>query len=272
MNNSPVELARRRKIRERNPVGYRLAHWLIWIWVCYITPGPLTFDLFARGFDLRMAAWLGVVLAVTGVAGLRGRLPGVEPRPYIIRFTEDKPNPVYRRVCYTLAWSDVVTFALLNLSSLIVTIMTGGWYLRQLYEIAYYPLAVTIWILGAAGMLPRAKRSTGDEWRERRCFYGAVWAVCLTQPVLWLLWAVLPPTRAGAAAKLVAFVAVLAGAGWMAYHGMLPRTQVHSAWRACDGPEDRPAPSLQRRPDHASMVLVCSSSPAAGVSGRLDRA
>ena len=171
-----------------------------------------------------MAAWLGVVLAVTGVAGLRGRLPGVEPRPYIIRFTEDKPNPVYRRVCYTLAWSDVVTFALLNLSSLIVTIMTGGWYLRQLYEIAYYPLAVTIWILGAAGMLPRAKRSTGDEWRERRCFYGAVWAVCLTQPVLWLLWAVLPPTRAGAAAKLVAFVAVLAGAGWMAYHGMLPRT------------------------------------------------
>ena len=236
MNNIPVELARRRKIRERNPVGYRLAHWLIWIWVCYITPGPLTFDLFARGFDLRMAAWLGVVLAVTGVAGLRGRLPGVEPRPYIIRFTEDKPNPVYRRVCYTLAWSDVVTFALLNLSSLIVTIMTGGWYLRQLYEIAYYPLAVTIWILGAAGMLPRAKRSTGDEWRERRCFYGAVWAVCLTQPVLWLLWAVLPPTRAGAAAKLVAFVAVLAGAGWMAYHGMLPRTQVHSAWRACDQP------------------------------------
>ena len=41
---------------------------------------------------------------------------------------------------------------------------------------------------------------------------------------------------------------------------------------ARDGPEDRPAPSLQRRPDHASMVLVCSSSPAAGVSGRLDRA
>ena len=96
VNNIPVELARRRKIRERNPVGHRLAHWPIWIWVCYITPGPLTFDLFARGFDLRMAAWLGVVLAATGVAGLRGRLPGVEPRPYIIRFTEDKPNPVYR--------------------------------------------------------------------------------------------------------------------------------------------------------------------------------
>ena len=152
MNNIPVELARRRKIRERNPVGYRLAHWLIWIWVCYITPGPLTFDLFARGFDLRMAAWLGVVLAATGVAGLRGRLPGVEARPYIIRFTEDKPNPVYRRVCYTLAWSDVVTFALLNLSSLIVTIMTGGWYLRS--------RSMAVKILGAAGCC-RAPRQPG---------------------------------------------------------------------------------------------------------------
>ena len=50
----------------------------------------------------------------TGIAGLRGRLPGVEPRPYIIRFTEDRPNPLYRRVCYTLAWSEVIAFALLN--------------------------------------------------------------------------------------------------------------------------------------------------------------
>ena len=177
MNNIPVELARRRKIRERNPVGHRLAHWPIWIWVCYITPGPLTFDLFARGFDLRMAAWLGVVLAATGVAGLRGRLPGVEPRPYIIRFTEDKPNPVYRRVCYTLAWSDVVTFALLNLSSLVVTIMTGSWYLPQLYEIAYFPLAVAIWILGAAGMLPRQAIDPGRLARASlllRCGVGRV--------------------------------------------------------------------------------------------------
>ena len=224
-NNVPGELASRRKTRERNTVGYRLAHWPIWIWVCYITPGPLTFDLFERGFDLRMAVWLGVVVAATGVAGLRGRLPGVEPRPYIIHFTEDKPNPVYRRVCYTLAWSDIVVFTLLNLSSVVVTIVTGGWYLRQLYEIAYFPLVATIWILGAAGMLPRVKRSTRDEGRERRYFYGALWAACLAQLVLWLLWAVLPLTRGGGAAKLIAFVAVLAGVGWTAYRGMLPRTR-----------------------------------------------
>ena len=65
-----------------------------------------------------MAIWLGLVLVGTGIAGLRGKLPGVEPAPYIIRFTEDKPNPLYRRVCYTFAWSAVLTFALLNLAGL----------------------------------------------------------------------------------------------------------------------------------------------------------
>ncbi|MXY17213.1 MAG: hypothetical protein F4Y57_09525, partial [Acidobacteria bacterium] len=85
MNDIPVELASARKIRERNKISYRLAHWPIWIWVGFIIPAPLTFDLFESGFDGRMAAWLGVVMLATGVAGLRGRLPGVEPRPYIIR-------------------------------------------------------------------------------------------------------------------------------------------------------------------------------------------
>ncbi len=98
------------RFRERNTALYRLAHWPIWIFVFFIAPGPLTFDLFEHGFDNRMATWLGVVLLATGIAGLRGRLPGVEPRPYILRFTEDKPNPLYRRVCYTMAWSDLITF------------------------------------------------------------------------------------------------------------------------------------------------------------------
>jgi len=53
------------------------------------------------GFDLPWWAW---VLLGTGIAGLFGQLPGVEPRPYILRFTEDKPNPLYRRICYTVAW------------------------------------------------------------------------------------------------------------------------------------------------------------------------
>ena len=39
-----------------------------------------------------MALWLAAVLVATGIAGLRGSLPGVEPRPYIIRFTEDRPT------------------------------------------------------------------------------------------------------------------------------------------------------------------------------------
>src|SRR5580693_1859198 len=101
----PVEYASERRIRERNKLYYRFNHWPIWIFVFFIAPGPLTFDLFERGFDSRMALWLGAVLLSTGIAGLRGRLPGVEPKPYINRFTEDRPNPLYRRVCYTFAWS-----------------------------------------------------------------------------------------------------------------------------------------------------------------------
>ena len=55
-----IELASDRRIRTRNKLSYRLAHWPIWIWVFFIAPGPLTFDLFERGFDIRMArqpAW-----------------------------------------------------------------------------------------------------------------------------------------------------------------------------------------------------------------------
>src|SRR4029453_2216226 len=81
-----IELASDRTIRERNKISYRFAHWPIWIFVFFIPPGPLAFDLFAHGFDSRMALWLGVVLIGTGIAGLYGKLPGVEPRPYIIRF------------------------------------------------------------------------------------------------------------------------------------------------------------------------------------------
>src|SRR5208282_644921 len=103
------------RFRQRNKISYRLAHWPIWIFVFFIAPGPLTFDLIERGFDRRTAAWLAVVLKGTGAAALRGWLPGVEPRPYILRFTEDKPNPLYRRICYTLAWSDLISFVLLNL-------------------------------------------------------------------------------------------------------------------------------------------------------------
>ena len=220
-----VERASDRTIRTRNKINYRLAHWPIWIWTFFIAPGPLTFDLFARGFDSRMAMWLGFVLAATGIAGLRGRLPGVEPAPYIIRFTEDRPNPLYRRVCYTFGRCAVITFAALNAAGLVVAIVTGHWYLKQMYWAAYFPIAGTIWLLGALGLLPRVKRSTAGEGHERRYFYGSVWAVCVAQPVLWFLWAVMPQTRVADTIKLVVFVSVLAYMGNRARLGLLPRTR-----------------------------------------------
>lgn len=221
----PVEYASQRKIRDRNKLYYRFNHWPIWIFVFFIAPGPLTFDLFDRGFDARMVAWLGAVLVGTGIAGLRGCLPGVEPRPYIIRFTEDRPNPLYRRVCYTLAWSEVVTFAVLNIAGMVLAITSGDWRLREIYEFAYFPIAGTFWLLGAAGKLPRVKPSTKGEGHERRYFYGSVWAVSWAQPVLWVLWKILPESRLTAGIKLTVFVAILALVGNLARLGRLPRTR-----------------------------------------------
>src|SRR5688572_21286803 len=138
-----------------------------------------------------MATWLGVVLLATGIAGLRGRLPGVEPRPYIIRFTEDRPNPLYRRICYTVAWGEIIAFALLNIAGLAVAAATGTWMLKEIYRYAYFPIAGTMWALGAFGKLPRVKPSTAGEGHERRYFYGSVWAVAVAQPILWLAWQLL---------------------------------------------------------------------------------
>jgi hypothetical protein len=193
--------------------------------VFFIAPGPLTFDLFESGFDRRMIAWLGVVLLGTGIAGLFGQLPGVEPRPYIIRFTEDRPNPLYRRVCYTLAWSEAIAFALLNITGLVLAIVYGTWQLRQLYDVAYFPIVIVIWLLGALGQLPRVKPSTQGEGHERRYFYGTVWAVAIAQPILWALWKLLPQARAADAFKLIVFVGVLAYIGNLARRGLLPRTR-----------------------------------------------
>jgi hypothetical protein len=220
-----VELADDRRIRERNKVSYRLAHWPLWIFVFFIAPGPLTFELFERGVDRRMLFWLAIVLVGTGIAGLRGKLPGVEPRPYIIRFTEDRPNPLYRRVCYTLAWSEVIAFALLNAAGVGYAAATGLWRLRQLYDAAYFPIVMTIWILGAIGWLPRVKPSTQGEGHERRYFYGSVWAVSIAQPLLWVMWKIVPVGRPGDAIKLMVFLGTLAWVGNLARRGLLPRTR-----------------------------------------------
>ena len=220
-----IELASDRRIRERNKISYRLNHWPIWIFVFFIAPGPMTFTLFEHGFNLKMAAWMGAVLLGTGLAGLFGQLPGVEPRPYIIRFTEDRPNPLYRRICYTLAWSEAISFAVLNIAGLAYAVATGEWRLRQMYEAAYFPIAGSIWILGALGWLPRVKPSTKGEGHERRYFYGSVWAVSIAQPILWLMWKVLPRSQASDAIKLAIFVGILAWVGNLARRGVLPRTR-----------------------------------------------
>jgi hypothetical protein len=220
-----VEYASERKLRERNKLYYRFAHWPIWIAVFYLAPGPFTFDLFAHGFHPYMAAWLGVVLVGTGIAGVRGQLPGVEPKPYIIRFTEDRPNPLYRRICYTLAWSELVTYAILNLAGLLGAILTGHWRLQQIYFYSYFPIASVLWILGALGKLPRVKSSTKGEGHERRYFYGMLWACLVAQPLLGLLWWWLPRGRELDFVRLGGFLGALVCMGVLAVLGVLPRTR-----------------------------------------------
>jgi len=79
--------------------------------------------------------------------------------------------------------------------------------------------------LGLLGRLPRVLPSTKNEGHERRFFYGSVWAVCVAQPVLWLLWRVLPQNRPFDALKLAVFVGLLAWMGNLARRGRLPRTR-----------------------------------------------
>ena len=223
---SKVEYAAERKMRTRNTRIYRACHWPIWIFVFFLAPGPLTFTLFAHGFSLGNSLWLALVLAGTGIAALRGRLPGAEPAPYILRFDEDRPNPLYRRICYTFAWSAAITYGLLNLSGLLIACFTGLWSMKQIYNYAYLPLAALVLLLGALGKLPRVEPSTSKEGTHRRYFYGTVWAVTAAQIVLLLLWKLLPLNPATTWLKLAAFVAVLALMGFLSYRGLLPRTRV----------------------------------------------
>ena len=231
-----VEHASKRRIRQRNKRTYRLAHWPIWIFVFFLAPGPWTFSVFDRGFRWMNWAWLAAVLVGTGIFGLRGRLPGVEPRPYILRFDEDKPNPLYRRVCYTFAWNAVLNYVLLNLAGLLGAVITGVWNLKQIYEFAYSPLCALILLLGILGWLPRVGTSTKGEGTERRYFYGSVWSVTVAQTVLLILWKALPETREGSLVKVTAFVLALAAMGTLASCGLLPRTRpiVPGEWMVSD--------------------------------------
>jgi hypothetical protein len=220
-----VEYAHERKIRQRNKILYRFAHLPIWIWVFFLAPGPWTFDLFAHGPSRVHLLWLVAVLAGTAFAGWAGQLPGVEPRPYILRFSEDKPNPLYRRICYTFAWNALLNFASLNLAGLVIAVAWGHWNLRRVYDAAYVPILGTVVLLGIFGLLPRVRRSTKGEGTERRYFYGAVWAVTWAQGLLLLLWKLLPRTHWADVAKLAAYVSVLIAVSLGATLGRLPRTR-----------------------------------------------
>jgi hypothetical protein len=221
----PVEYAEQRKVRDRNKLYYRCNHWPIWVWAFFILPGPLTATLFERGFDSRLLSWLGVVVLGTAIAGFYEKLPGTEARPLIVRFIEDCPNPLHRRICYTVAWSELVALTLINIIGLVIAVTTGQWYLREVYRLVYFPVVATVWLIGALGWLPRAKASTKGEGYERRYFYGAVWAVSIAHPVLWLVWKVLPQTQWFDALKLAIFVGVLVGVGTLAWLARLPRTR-----------------------------------------------
>jgi hypothetical protein len=220
-----VEYAHQRKMRTRNTARYRAAHWPIWIFVFFLAPGPLTFDLFAHGGSMSNWIWLGIVLACTGTALLFGQLPGAEPAPYILRFTEDRPNPLYRRICYTFAWNALLNFAALNLAGLAWAVISGQWRMKQIYAHGYVPVLIVVLLLGAFGVLPRVRRSTQGEGWERRYFYGAVWSITAAQSILLLLWKTLPKNHTTDIVKLAVYCAVLIVMGTLAAYGVLPRTR-----------------------------------------------
>ena len=220
-----VEFAHQRRMRTRNTVLYRCLHWPLWIFVFFLAPGPLVFDLFAGRANRGDTIWLALVLLGTGTAALRGRLPGAEPAPYILRFTEDRPNPLYRRICYTFAWNAAVNFALMNLLGALVAAATGRWIMQPIYWRVYPVVLAGVVLLGLFGLLPRVGRSTKGEGTERRYFYGSVWAVTAAQVILFAVWKALPSSQMGSGVKLGVFVGVLVIMGIAAYRGLLPRTR-----------------------------------------------
>ena len=165
----------------------------------FIAPGPLTFDLFERGFDARTADVAGVVLVGTGdrrparpAAGLRaGALhhpvhrgsaeSAVSPRLLHdgvgrgrgVRGAEHRRPGLGRRHRRVAAEADV--------RGRVLPDRRHGLAARRAWD-----------------CLPRVKPSTQGEGHERRYFYGSVWAVAIAQPVLWLLWKVAARRRASA--------------------------------------------------------------------------
>ena len=190
-----IELAADRRIRERNKVSAGW-HWPIWIWVFFIAPGPLTFNLFAHGFDIRMAAWLGLGRC-TAPASRRGGEAAW-------RRATSLHHPLHGGSSQSALSQDLL-HARLERSDRVCRSerrgprlrdrLRGSWRLRQIYDAAYFPIVVTIWLLGAFRVLP--PRQTFDGWRRARAaLFLRIGLGRVRRPaVLWVFWKILPPAR-----------------------------------------------------------------------------
>ncbi len=174
--------------RERNKRYYRVLHLPIWLWVFFILPGHLTYRLYLHGPDRWHGIWLTIVFLVCAWRGLLGRLPGVEPRPYITHYGVDQPNLPYRIVCYTAAWIDITVPFVLNLAGVLVAAITGKWLLADFYRYAYYPVAMMVVLATFLNWTPRARRSTFNEGAEKAWFYVGIWTVVPAQVAAWAAW------------------------------------------------------------------------------------
>ena len=215
--------------RVRNKGYYRVLHVPLWIWVFFILPGGLTERLYRVGFGREHEIWLAVVAAVCIWRGLKGRLPGCEPAPYITHYGLEWPNLGYRVVCYTAAWIVVVVPWLLNLIGLIRAAATGIWAIVPLYGWPYEALAGAIVLVAAVNGLPRARRTVYGEGAERAWFYVAVWVAVISQPVGWAMWRLGPAMGFTPAAlldvRLLVFVLVSGAVLAAGLAGRLPRTE-----------------------------------------------
>lgn len=215
--------------RGHNKNYYRMLHVPLWVWVFWILPGNLTADLYAHGPDRRHWIWLAIIVVVCAWRGFAGRLPGVEPRPYITHYGEDKPNLWYRVVCYTAAWIDLLVPFLLNLAGLVINLFTGRWILGGLYTTWYYILTAAIILATVLDVTPRARRSTRNEGAEKAWFYVGVWVVVPTQIAAWAMWRLgshfsVTPARLDDL-RLLTFLVVAGTFLLLGVLGKLPRTQ-----------------------------------------------
>lgn len=235
--------------RDRNKNYYRVLHLPIWLWVFFILPGHLTYSLYLNGPDQRHWFWLGLVFLVCAWRGLAGRLPGVEPKPYITHYGEDKPNLPYRVVCYTAAWIAIIVPFTLNLIGLVIASITGRWLLADLYDRFYYPLALVVILGTILDFTPRAKRSTKYEGAEKAWFYAGVWTVVPAQAAAWAAWRL--GGKLGLTSlvlgrfRLTAFLIVSAVFLVLSLRGKLPRSQRYYAADDSMAEEIQPLNPLQ---------------------------